>query len=358
MQLRKKGFTLVELLVVIAIIGILIGMLLPAVQQVREAARRTQCLNNMRQLGLACHNFESAFMRFPPGCNWNDDSADQMRGEQLLDRERIAWGAFILPYIEQNNLHTSYQSGTTNWTTNWWLATMAPVGGATTPGPPVASQVVPAYLCPSDAGGETIQALTVTEAAAPSAKSNYIAPAGAGNRNSGDAIEIRGEMDHLNNTVDNRDGGNNSTTHLWGVWGKNSRTTISQISDGTSNVMLIGERATRTNWDSGQDPDIEQLRPGGAVWAGVAFSNDQYTPPEGGKISKDFHVFGYMWDETAENWSVNGAESPRSVASSFHPGGANAAVADGSARVLSNETNVGLLADFVRMADGNVVSGF
>ena len=65
-----------------------------------------------------------------------------------------------------------------------------------------------------------------------------------------------------------------------------------------------------------------------------------------------------MWDETAENWSVNGAESPRSVASSFHPGGANAAVADGSARVLSNETNVGLLADFVRMADGNVVSGF
>jgi len=232
-----------------------------------------------------------------------------------------------------------------------------PVVGDATVGEPCASQVIPAYICPSDGEGNLVPVLTVTEAPSPSAKSNYVAIAGAGNINSGDPIEIAGEMDHLNNTVDNRNQGMNNTTFLWGVFGKNSKTTFSNISDGSSNVIFIGERATRSNHDSGQDLDI-QLRPGGAVWAGVAFANGQYTPPEGGKISKDFLVFGYMFDETAENWSVNGAESPRGVASSFHPGGANVAMGDGSVRNLSDDLNVGVLADLVRMGDGNVIPGF
>ncbi len=92
------GFTLVELLVVIAIIGILIGMLLPAVQQVREAARRISCANNLRQIGLALQNHHSAFSKFPVG-------GVEFRGPLDPDGRQIAWSAFLLPFIEQSNVH-------------------------------------------------------------------------------------------------------------------------------------------------------------------------------------------------------------------------------------------------------------
>ncbi len=94
---RKNGFTLVELLVVIAIIGILIGMLLPAVQMVREAARRTTCLNNMRQIGLGLHNYESAYEQLPPG--WTSQDIAIPVGEPGW-----GWSATILPYMEAQNL--------------------------------------------------------------------------------------------------------------------------------------------------------------------------------------------------------------------------------------------------------------
>ena len=116
MKLNKKGFTLVELLVVIAIIGILIGMLLAAVQQVREAARRIQCANNIRQLGIACHNFESSRMNFPPGLNWPnfpEDTSRESRGPRVLSgNQRVAWSVFLLPFLEQNNLFDGMQAGT------------------------------------------------------------------------------------------------------------------------------------------------------------------------------------------------------------------------------------------------------
>lgn len=132
---QRLGFTLIELLVVIAIIGVLVGMLLPAVQSVREAARRTNCLNNLRQLGLAAMNYESALKNFPTAggqANAFWDTSEELRPRFGL--ENLGWAFQVLPYIEQNNLRDLRE-------TNGYL------GGAT----PMIQQSVPMLTCPSRA---------------------------------------------------------------------------------------------------------------------------------------------------------------------------------------------------------------
>jgi len=104
----KPGFTLVELLVVIAIIGILVGLLLPAVQAAREAARRMQCSNNLKQIGLSLHNYHDAHKRFPPGVvqQQADPQFVPNAGNVNPPIESWGWGAFLLPFMEQGNLYS------------------------------------------------------------------------------------------------------------------------------------------------------------------------------------------------------------------------------------------------------------
>ena len=135
---RRYGFTLVELLVVIAIIGILIGMLLPAVQQVREAARRTGCINNIRQLAMACHNFEASNNRFPEGC---------------VIGQGAGWSAFILSQIEQNALAdrvdlTDYNTSSTidDVGDHWYN----PSAGGNSGNWEACQTKIPIFRCPSD----------------------------------------------------------------------------------------------------------------------------------------------------------------------------------------------------------------
>lgn len=121
-----RGFTLVELLVVIAIIGVLVGLLLPAVQAAREAMRRASCQNNLHQIGLALHNYHAAHNKFPPG-------AIEVR-PQFPNGKQLAWSAFVLPFMEQSGLHEQI---------DFKLAFDAPENE------PAAATILPGFLCPS-----------------------------------------------------------------------------------------------------------------------------------------------------------------------------------------------------------------
>ncbi len=141
MQKKRTGFTLIELLVVIAIIAILIALLLPAVQQAREAARRSTCKNNLKQIGLALHNYHDTHRSFPPSYVDNYPA-----GTPFLNND-LGWGTFILPYMDQGPLYNNISSSgamDVDWTT---------VADMTTGSTAYAKSVLPAFICPSDPMG-------------------------------------------------------------------------------------------------------------------------------------------------------------------------------------------------------------
>jgi prepilin-type N-terminal cleavage/methylation domain-containing protein/prepilin-type processing-associated H-X9-DG protein len=151
MRKQRRGFTLIELLVVIAIIAVLIGLLVPAVQKVREAANRTQCSNNLKQIGLACHNYESAQRRLPPGSGNYPPNPPGGSPASI--------GTIILPYVEQANLYNLFDFSTD--VNSSQSNTNARI------------QQVPIYLCPSEISSQTIIDLGVPSTGQPVGRMNY-----------------------------------------------------------------------------------------------------------------------------------------------------------------------------------------
>jgi prepilin-type N-terminal cleavage/methylation domain-containing protein/prepilin-type processing-associated H-X9-DG protein len=198
MRRFRRGFTLIELLVVIAITALLVGLLLPAVQKVREAAARLQCQNNLRQIGLALHNYHDAQQGLPPGylatMSYRDGASDTAPG--------WGWAAFLLPYLEQNTLAQQ-------------LEFTQPVANS-----PAIQTLVKSYLCPMDTPPQ--QAFAITDATgttlAYAAPSSYAASCGP------DASDVA------------------DPTGL-GVFYRNSHTRLTDVTDGTSQTVLVGDRA-------------------------------------------------------------------------------------------------------------------
>ncbi|QDU42986.1 DUF1559 domain-containing protein [Symmachiella dynata] len=302
---KSSGFTLIELLVVIAIIAILIALLLPAVQQAREAARRTQCKNNLKQLGVAMHNYHDVYLTFPPA--YISTMAGQIGSREL---GLYSWGAFLLPYIEQGNLFKQLNVGTVTLDQN--LADPVIRGALQTP--------IPAFICPTDVGPELnnwensgtagrYNRLVTSDGTdrIAIAKSNYIMVTSTGNST--------------------RPAVNDSPYGSFdGVGGQNSSVKIRDIIDGTSNTLAIGERA----WQVGS------IEMGAGTAVGFSVISSRMSD---GILESGTAVMGIAY------WGVNDTVSPFAAGhaarafSSPHVGGIQFLLCDGSARFISENVD-------------------
>ena len=351
---RKFGFTLIELLVVIAIIAILIGLLLPAVQKVREAAARARCQNNLKQLALANHNYSDAYSKLPPGlvavATTYDTSGDSFDGspDQGGPRARRmapdwAWTAFVLPYMEQSGLHQSLGVPSKEAMD----AILDPAVRALM-GRPIAS-----YICPSDAKpSPTADRFTRKDAGT----FTLVDATGAGYNN------VLALQNYVGNMGRGRDAITSSNADRWyqvnvGLWTEgpfnvNSKTKLTAISDGTSNTILLGERA----WAYAAG-GAEQISSAAALHVAISTRN----PSEGAGATHALGIGG-----NGINYPYNNSTRSAGIFTSRHTGGATFALCDGSVRSISenidhNTATGGYDSVFeclLGMADGQVVGPY
>jgi prepilin-type N-terminal cleavage/methylation domain-containing protein/prepilin-type processing-associated H-X9-DG protein len=289
---KQRGFTLIELLVVIAIIGVLAALLLPAVQAAREAARRTQCRNNLHQIGVALHNYHDAFLMFPPG--WIGVTNLQL---DVNGGSGLAWSSLILPQIEQTAAAFQSSVGGKAPPLNPKLPITDPADAILQP------YIIPLYRCPSDSGPGTVSVALQPPRTNPNlpmtfATSNYIASFGSTDYHTCYANAVGVDCP-----------GN-------GVFFLNSRTTIGDVRDGTTYTMMVGER--RTNLTT--TPQIL------GMWLGA--------PPGGVEaIGRVLGASDQLPNDIADHFQAY---------SSAHSGFVNVLLCDGSVQAVADGVNLAL----------------
>lgn len=282
----RSGFTLVELLVVIAIIGVLIALLLPAVQQAREAARRMQCTNNLKQLGLGLHNHHDTFGQFPMGYEFRSGFSD---GDPTW-----GWAAFLMPFIEQETIYDAIDPK--NQTLANAVANANDLAVMKTP--------LNVYRCPSDTGPDLNDQRKLAGEA--TALSNYIGS------NSSDLAA-------------RNDGFPGSNYGADGIFWENSECNFADVTDGTSNTFAIGERSWnmnrkngtgKANYHAGNVYGVE----GRLVVGGSPISTKTLYSVLGGTV----RTINYARNDAYEHSSF----------SSLHPGGVQFLFCDGSVQFI------------------------
>jgi prepilin-type N-terminal cleavage/methylation domain-containing protein/prepilin-type processing-associated H-X9-DG protein len=305
---RRHGFTLIELLVVIAIIAVLIGLLVPAVQKVREAANRMKCSNNLKQLGLAAHNYHDSYRTFPPGTVGPMGPAFP----QYLQLKHHGLGTYLLPYLEQDNLFRLYR-----WDVSWFDP----------PNQEVVKQQLKVWQCPSAEANRFEDGSLPTVTPPPIVPYEGIAACGdyAGYRWI-DAELVRRRLVDSANSYD-------------GVFQINRTTRLTDITDGTSTTILLAECAGRPKlWHAGKQ--VPNVWLSGGPWASRNLLFGRGATPDGTAF------FGPC--------AIN-CTNDREVYS-FHPGGANVVFADGSVHFLRADISIRVFAGLVTRAGGEVAS--
>lgn len=329
---RRNGFTLVELLVVIAIIGVLVALLLPAIQAAREAARRTQCLNQIRQLGIACHNYHDTNKRFPPA------------GEAVIVGSAkkaigLSWLAVTLPFIENSNIKSLV-----NQSVNWDQE----------PNRAARETPVPIFNCPTTGNELSVfvagSGNTTEYVEYSNLRAHYVAIMGA--KSTCDALNAATRFPETGYSMARRNDGTGDISGGLannGILAFNDKVRMKDVSDGTTNTMMIGE----CGWQAGPT----------RTWiVGTLDQNSYSVNPTTGVVE------GHGWIYNAKNvmWPMHTAyrEKPGEPYSgylsndislgSMHQGGAQVGMGDGSATFLTEDMELNVLKALATRANDDV----
>jgi prepilin-type N-terminal cleavage/methylation domain-containing protein len=393
---RKPGFTLIELLVVIAIIAILIALLLPAVQQAREAARRSTCKNNMKQIGLAFHNYNETYGAFP--MPYTIDISDPPGSGPAGNRDSLnaqSWGEMLLPFLDQAPLYNRVDMSVpalSAATAPTWSAVVMALGGPGYTAAQIAnctkneaaiSSTVPVFNCPSTQGGPRIDIYQMVSVASmfglPTGTPNAAPPppgvvnaAGISQiaftncpvrcqRASTDYTSINGVLGAFTGPYYNAAPAGPSQANREGIMRQpNQCTRVRDVLDGLSQTWMIGERAGANDvWRNG----VKWHDASGGTWVELNGSTPVNAQDGGGWgdfINGEFWLAGALEDGTSPTGNgpclLNCTNIDTRGLYSFHPGGIHVLCGDGHVQLVSEFLNTKIVVQAISM-DGLTVGG-